>query len=252
MIKSDGEIGLVRQSTKIAGAALSDIMSMRLDSERHVEVELEYRMTRNGASGLAYVPVIAGGPRACIIHYTRNDQMLRTGELLLVDAGGIFGNYCSDITRTWPLNGQFTEPQLRLYESVWRVQQLVLNTLQQQHCHGLSLLDLNSFAYHACVQELARLGFRRPEVAAQQLFPHSIGHHLGMDLHDCPSIPYDSKLAPGMIITIEPGLYVPDSPEYPEEYRGIGIRIEDDVLVRVDGAEVLTEFVPKLPNAIAR
>jgi intermediate cleaving peptidase 55 len=136
-----------------------------------------------------------------------------------------------------------------LYTAVYNVQKGVLEMAKTGKDY--SLLDLHMAAYHLTIAELARLGFKHPEKCVDHLFPHSIGHHLGMDLHDCPSVPFEAKLRPGMVFTVEPGLYVPDSLEYPERLRGVGVRIEDDVVVGVDGgAEVLTEAAPKDPSVL--
>jgi intermediate cleaving peptidase 55 len=114
-----------------------------------------------------------------------------------------------------------------------------------------SLLTLHTIAHYMFIQELDRLGFRDPERDVERLFPHSIGHQLGMDLHDCPTVPYDEELRENMVITVEPGLYIPDSSEYPEKFRGIGVRLEDDVLIKREGMEILTSQAPKSPIEIS-
>lgn len=164
-----------------------------------------------------------------------------------MDAGAKLHGYCSDITRTFPISGCFTQPQRELYEAVLRVQKGCIKALQQWP--GLprspTLIDLHQLAVYSFVQELGILGFAHPENIIEQIFPHSLGHYLGMDLHDCQSIHYDEPLRPGMIITIEPGLYIPPLDDYPTRYHGIGIRIEDDILLTSDGCQVLTENAPK-------
>lgn len=242
-VKSAAEISIMRRGCMVAAMTFEKIMSSKYEYEKDVETAMWSEMRRLGAHEMSYVPVIAGGPRACIIHYTRNDQKLRQDELLLVDAGALTNNYCSDITRTWPVGGKYSAGHVELYQAVLNVQSLIIQVMQSQK--NYSLLDLHSISHYAMIEELKRLGFAKPEKCVEKLYPHSIGHHLGMDLHDCPTIPYEMELQAGMIVTVEPGLYIPDSVEYPEKYRGIGVRIEDDVLIEDDGISVLTLAAPK-------
>lgn len=242
-IKSPSEIELMKKGCGIAANAFKKIMSSEFEYERDIETALWSEMRQNGSSELSYVPVIAGGPRACVIHYTRNDQRLSQDELVLVDAGGMYNNYCSDITRTWPVGGKHSQGQIEIYEAVLNVQTLILRIMRSDAKY--SLIDLHSISYYAMIEELNRLGFSNPEKCVEQLYPHSIGHHLGMDLHDCPSLSLEVELKPGNVITVEPGLYIPDSLEYPERYRGIGVRIEDDVLIEANGVTVMTADAPK-------
>lgn len=170
----------------------------------------------------------------------------RRGSLVLMDAGAKVNGYCSDITRTWPISGRFTAPQRELYEAVLRVQQrCIVGAAEWPRFPEISLQTLNDIANVLFVDELGRLGFARPERAVDALFPHSIGHYMGLDLHDCPSVPAAHALQPGMVITIEPGLYVPAHPDYPARYHGLAVRIEDDILVTAEGCDVLTDAVPK-------
>lgn len=242
-VKSKSEIELMKECCAVAANTFKKVMETPFEFEKDIETRFWSEMRLNGASGLSYVPVIAGGPRACIIHYTRNDQRLLQDELLLVDAGGMMNNYCSDITRTWPVGGKFSKGQMELYEAVLNVQSVILQIMQSEAKY--SLLDLHSISYYAMIEELSRLGFNKPERCVESLYPHSIGHHLGMDLHDCPTVPFEQELRPGMVVTVEPGLYVPDSLEYPERFRGVGVRIEDDVAIEENGATVMTSAAPK-------
>lgn len=161
-----------------------------------------------------------------------------------MDAGALYFGYCSDITRTFPLSGRFSPVQKALYEAVLRVQRGCLEALRL-HPGRLSFGALNDLATHFSAIELDRLHFKRIEHNIGRWFPHSIGHHLGLDLHDCPlQARFDHKLEPGNVITVEPGLYVPDDDlDAPKEFRGLAIRIEDDVVVTEDGLDLLTDVV---------
>jgi intermediate cleaving peptidase 55 len=150
---------------------------------------MEFECRIRGASGLAYVPVVAGGDRANIIHYVRNDSLIEDGSLVLMDAGAKMNGYCNDISRTWPVNGRFNDPQRDIYEAVLRVQKACIKAINNE-----SSLDLlNYLAIHMFIDELGKLGFEDPQTSVFDLFPHSIGHYLGLDLHDCPSISYEEK-----------------------------------------------------------
>lgn len=212
---------------------------------------MEFKSKCLGADGLAYVPVVAGASRGLVLHYTHNNQKLRPGkDWMLMDAGASYFGYCSDITRSWPLSGKFSDPQARLYDAVLRVQekcQLALESIPK-----LSFNALNEIAAYLIAVELEYLGFKDVERNVHKWFPHSIGHHLGLDLHDCPNHNPNDHLVAGNVITIEPGIYVPiDDPNAPEEYRGIAIRIEDDFIIEGDGKITnMTKAVPKTISSI--
>jgi len=194
---------------------------------------------------MAYPCVVAGGINANTLHYITNDDVLKDGTLVLVDAGGEYEGYASDITRTWPVNGKFTQPQLELYTAVLRANEYCI-----QRCHlkyDLSLSGIMEDAEAVLSEELNKLGFSKhlQKDGLSRFFPHSIGHQLGMDVHDVKSVAPDVKLQPGMIVTIEPGIYIPDDPDIPEKYRGIGIRVEDNVLITESEPDVLTKRAPK-------
>lgn len=238
----------MREASRIGAEAFSSVIrwSKGRREEASLAARMEFEVRMRGASGLSYVPVVAGGDRANIIHYVRNDRIITEGSLVLMDAGAKYGGYCNDITRTWPVAGRFAEAQRELYEAVLRVQQQSLDMLRRRtELPGFSLHTLHCASVYFAAEELGKLGFRHPTKAVHKLYPHSIGHFLGMDLHDCPSIGYDEELQPGMVITVEPGLYVPVGKDYPERFHGIGVRIEDDVLVTTDGFVNLTAAVPK-------
>lgn len=212
-----------------------------------------------GASFMAYPPVVAAGANATIIHYIQNTQLARSGEMILMDAGCEYGGYSSDITRTWPVNGRFTDAQRVLYEVIWMLQQELIATLLKNGGETLdALFDTMCVRLGRLLQEagllkksLTGLDLSR---AAFQLCPHHVSHYLGMDVHDTPTMSRQRPLAPGMVCTVEPGIYIgSDCVDVPSEFRGIGIRVEDDVLIGDDGkVEVLTSACIKEPQELQR
>lgn len=191
---------------------------------------LDYSFVLHGCDGPAYIPVVALGANALTIHYTRNDDVIYDDELVFIDAGGKLGGYCADISRAWPHRGKFSEPQKDLYSVV-----LECNKQCIDHCVPLnSLHDIHEVSVLLLLKGLQQLpGFShvlRTEVA-RSLYPHYIGHHLGIDLHDVPLVLRFDPLQPGNVVTIEPGLYIPKDDKWPKHYQGIGIRVEDDVVV---------------------
>ncbi len=204
---------------------------------------------RAGATRLAYPPVVAGGVSANTLHYIANNHILQDGELVLIDAGCELHSYASDVTRTIPVNGKFTEAQTLLYNAVLSAN---LHCIAMCVAGTTSLSSLNAAAKSVLAQELVRLGFAASEEELnssgrlRKYFPHSIGHYLGMDVHDTHSLPGNVPFSEGMVVTVEPGLYIPhDDPLAPEHFRGIGIRVEDDVLITGTDPLVLTREIPK-------
>lgn len=217
-------------------------------NESEIAAFMEFQVKKHGGDRLAYVPVVAGENRGLVLHYTHNNQIAR--DWILMDAGTLYFGYCSDITRSWPLSGRFSEAQAKLYEAVLNVQngcQAAIKTIK-----NLTFSQLNEIACYLTAVELDRLGFRKAERNVNKWFPHSIGHHLGLDLHDCPRHNPTDPLVPGNVITIEPGVYVPvNDPDAPKEFRGLAIRIEDDFIIENEGKLVnMTEGVPKTISEI--
>ncbi|KAL7750146.1 aminopeptidase [Sorochytrium milnesiophthora] len=245
-IKSPAELQVMQKVADISCNGFRTVMRSRAsyESEHHLAAAYEYDIKRQGASGYGYIPVVAGGANACTLHYVYNDMPLRKGELLLMDAGARYGGYVSDITRTWPVDGQLSPAQRDLYEVVLTVQRECI-----KHCtesSGKSLDQIHEISVDILFRELQRLGFTgsRYEVC-QQLYFHHVGHYLGMDVHDTPAISRSRKLRAGMVVTIEPGVYVPPLSSMPQKYHHIGIRIEDDVVVGETVPTVLTASAPK-------
>ncbi|KAL1243442.1 Xaa-Pro aminopeptidase [Trichinella spiralis] len=217
-IKSSAEVELMRKACSIGSEALAETMryTRHCRNENVLVAKMDLELRLRGAKQLAYPPVVAGGPRANIIHYLDANQIIEENDLILMDVGCEVGGYVSDITRTWPVSGVFSKPQ-------------------------------------SIFTELQNAGLLSDKLTAQQAFnavdqicPHHVGHYLGLDVHDTHTVPKDIPFQTGVVITVEPGLYFPsDCVDVPEEFRGIGMRIEDDVLVTSAGVEVLTDRCAK-------
>ncbi|CAK9174754.1 unnamed protein product [Ilex paraguariensis] len=244
-IKSASELKLMRDSASIACQALLQTMlhSKAFPYEGMLSAKVEYECKMRGAQRMAFNPVVGGGPNGTVIHYSRNDQKIKDGELVLMDVGCELHGYVSDLTRTWPPFGSFSPGQEELYD-------LILETNKEcvKLCKpGMSIGDIHNYSV-----EMLRKGFKEMGIlktdqppSYHQLNPTNIGHYLGMDVHDCSTISYDRPLKPGVVITIEPGVYIPADFDGPERYQGIGIRIEDEILITESGYEVLTGSIPK-------
>lgn len=249
VLKRSEEAKLMLQGCKKSAEAFKETMSWsminRISGENGIAAKFEYECRIRGATGLAYVPVVASGPRSLILHYTRNNMVGMQNDLMFMDAGGKFDGYCTDISRAWPVSGKFTIPQREIYDAVLKVQQACISLTSAHKKDHVSLDVLNAFSAYLMIDELGKLGFKNPAKCVERLYPHSIGHYLGLDLHDCPLVRGDVLFKPGMVITIEPGLYISADPEFPPQYHGIGVRIEDDILITEDGCTVMTDGVPK-------
>lgn len=252
--KDAEEIALMEKAAQISVAAHKQAMlTVRPGmKEYELEAELNYVFMKSGSRQPAYNNIVASGSNACVLHYIKNDDTIDDGDLVLIDAGAEFGCYAGDITRTFPANGKFSEPQAALY-------QVVLDS----HTAGMKELRVG-MPYEAChnaavrvlTQGLVSLGLLTGDVdslieskAYRDFYMHNTGHWLGLDVHDCGAYRVDGASRPleaGMVLTIEPGLYVSlDNESVDEKWRGIGIRIEDDVLIRADGPYVLTHGLPR-------
>ncbi|WP_345985005.1 aminopeptidase P N-terminal domain-containing protein [Sulfurimonas sp. HSL-1656] len=255
LLKSEEEIATIRAGLEITAAAHHHAMAVCTPGmmEYALQAEYEYMFTKNGAYSDAYTTIIAGGDHANTLHYIKNDAPLNAGELVLIDAGCEYRHYATDITRTFPVDGRFTEAQKEVYEAVLDVQLAVIAQIGP----GVFKSELQKNAEWMLCEKMVKLGILEGEVDAlieakahKKYFPHGIGHWMGIDVHD--QAPYfdgegnEIVLAPGMVLTIEPGLYLPASDtSLPERYRGIGIRIEDDILVTESGHENLSAAVAK-------
>ncbi|KAJ1503677.1 Xaa-Pro aminopeptidase 3 [Coelomomyces lativittatus] len=243
--KTKAEIQVLKKANRITHASFLSGLKNPWKKEHEGMAFLEYQMKSLGAQKLAYVPVVASGQRTCVLHYTQNDQQIHEGDLVLVDAGCQFGYYASDITRTFPASKHFTQPQRELYNAVLNTQEACLKHISPL----ISLDDLHTLSVMYLTEELNRLDFRTDKkTVSDHLYFHHLGHYLGLDVHDTPSVSRGIPLQSGMVITLEPGVYVPPSPMFPSKYHGIGIRIEDNVVIRSQGYDLLTN--PIAPRTV--
>ena len=261
LIKEPAEIDLMRKSASIAAEAHTRAMQTARPGmlEYELQAELEYVFRKRGAMGPAYGTIVGGGNNGCILHYVENDAPLKDGDLVLIDAGAELDFYASDITRTFPVNGRFTPAQRAVYEVVLKAELEAIAQVQP----GRSYQGVHETAVRVLTEGLVQLGILQGEVddliaseAYRRFYMHKTSHWLGIDVHDVGRYKIDGEwrmLEPGMVLTVEPGLYIADGSEGVDpQYWGIGIRIEDDVLVTATGHEVLTHEVPKAIEAIER
>ncbi|XP_023584841.1 xaa-Pro aminopeptidase 3 isoform X4 [Trichechus manatus latirostris] len=249
LIKSPAEIEQMQNAGKLTSQAFIETMySSKVPvEEAFLYAKFEFECRARGADILAYPPVVAGGNRSNTLHYVNNNQLIKDGEMVLLDGGCESNCYVSDITRTWPVNGRFTAPQAELYEAVLEIQSACLTLCSP----GSSLENIYSMMLTLIGQKLKELGIVNNKKndafkAARKYCPHHVGHYLGMDVHDTPDVPRSLPLQPGMVITVEPGIYIPeDDRDAPERFRGLGIRIEDDVVVTQDSPLILSADCPK-------
>ncbi|KAK4506905.1 hypothetical protein PRZ48_000638 [Zasmidium cellare] len=241
--KSEGELNCMRKAGSVSGAVLTEAMKSTPRSEKQLWADLAYGYRTNGLDGEAYVPVIAGGRNALSIHYVRNDALLKDGEVVLVDAGGEYGGYITDITRTWPVNGRFTDAQRDMYNMILAVQKSCVSMCREDA--DVTLDKLHRICEDGLREGLKSLGFNVAGDALDKLFPHHVGHYIGLDVHDAPGYPRTDLLKANQCITIEPGIYVPDDTRWPAHFRGLGIRIEDSVVIGAERPEVLTRTAVK-------
>ncbi len=264
LIKSAFEIEQMQKSADIAVAAHQRAMRVCQPGmmEYQLEAELLHEFQMRGARVPAYPSIVGGGANACVLHYINNDQVLKDGDLLLIDAGAEWHCYASDITRTFPVNGRFSEPQRVLYECVLQAQLAVIAMVKP----GVIWDDLHQCALRHLIAGLLQLGLLKGDVdtclqdqSYKRFYMHNTGHWLGLDVHDVGAYKLPDAqgqlqwrtLQAGMVLTVEPGLYIaPEEMEVDPQYRGMGIRIEDDVLVTDTGCRVLTEAAPKSVAAI--
>lgn len=238
-IKSDAELRIMRRAGQISGKSYNQAFAKRFRNERTLASYLDHKFISGGCDKSAYIPVVATGSNALCIHYTRNDDVMFDDEMVLVDASGSLGGYCSDISRTWPVSGKFTTAQHDLYQGVLNVQKQCIELCKSSN--HLSLEDIHQESLKYMKQELKNIGIANVKNwDVERLYPHYIGHNLGLDVHDVPEASRYEKLQEGQVITIEPGLYIPDSEEFPEYFRNVGIRIEDDIAIGKDTYTNLT------------
>lgn len=254
LFKDRQEISLMRRAATISAAAHKRAMSRCRPGlmEFQLEAEITHEFMYQGCREPAYPSIVGGGNNACTLHYTTNNAELQDGDLVLIDAGAEYRGYASDITRTFPVNGRFSPAQKALYELVLKAQLAAIDKVRPGNhwndphmaavrvlTRGLIKLDILKGEYRTLMKNA---GYRR-------FYMHRTGHWLGMDVHDVGDYKIDGiwrQLEPGMVLTVEPGLYIPmDSRGVARKWWGIGIRIEDDVLVTRNGCDILSKAAPK-------
>lgn len=258
LFKGDDELAVMRRSASFSADAHRAAMRATRPgvNEHAIEATLLGHFAANGSTGPGYTPIVAGGENACTLHYVRNRAPLRAGDLLLVDAGGEHHYYTADITRTWPVSGRFSPAQRQVYEIVLAAQLAAIDKCRV----GASFRDVHDAAVRLLAQGMLDLELLEGDLdeiiatnAYKRYYMHGTSHWLGLDVHDVGSYGragVSRPLSPGMVLTVEPGLYLPNKPEVPEHLRGIGVRIEDDVLVTDGEPEVLTAAAPKTVGEI--
>lgn len=238
-IKTPAELRIMRRAGQISGRAYNQAYAKKFRNERTLASFLDHKFISGGCDKSAYVPVVGAGENALCIHYTRNDDVMFDDEMVLVDAAGSLGGYCSDISRTWPVSGRFTDAQRDLYEAVLSVQRRCIELCKAQNVFSLHHIHEKSVQFFK--EELKNIGLSTvSNWDVNELYPHYVGHNLGLDVHDVPEVSRHQPLQVGQVVTIEPGIYIPDDTKYPSYFRNIGIRIEDDIAVGLDSYTNLT------------
>jgi len=259
LIKSEAELKIMQKAADISADAHCRAMleSRAGRYEYHLESAICHTFSENGARYPAYNSIVGAGKNACVLHYTENNARMEDGDLVLIDAGCEYQGYAADITRTFPVNGKFSEPQRALYDLVLKSQLAAIAAVKP----GKKWNTPHDVTVRVITKGLVELGLLKGDVktliaeeAYRDFYMHRAGHWLGLDVHDVGEYRIDGKwrpLEPGMVLTIEPGIYVAaDNKKVAKKWRGIGVRIEDDVVVTESGCEVLTHGVPKTADAI--
>lgn len=254
LFKRPAELQLMRKAGKISAVAHCRAMKAVEPGmpEYQLQAEIEHEFARAGAAFPAYTSIVGGGHNACVLHYVSNNHVLNDGDLVLIDAGCEYQHYAADITRTFPVNGKFTPEQKAIYELVLEAQLAAINEVAD----GRHWNEPHQITVEVITAGLVELGLLKGVVseliekgAYTDFYMHRAGHWLGMDVHDVGDYKVDNEwrvLETGMVMTVEPGIYIaPDNRKVAKKWRGIGIRIEDDVAITRKGTEVLTSAVPK-------
>lgn len=258
-VKNSFEIKQIKTAAKVSAKAHIDLMKNCKSSQYEYEIHANFiNLCMKNECEQAYPAIVASGKNSLTLHYTKNTSRLKGGDLLLVDAAAEYNNYASDITRTIPISGKFTNAQKSVYEVVLNAQQHAINSCKT----GKSIQDVHKVAVKYISMGLIKLGLLKGSLESvikqesyKRFYMHNTGHWLGLDVHDPSPYLFNNKpvkFKPGMIFTVEPGLYIDNSKDVDVKYRNIGIRIEDDILITKNGPEILTESVPKSPSDIER
>lgn len=259
LFKSAAEVRIMRNAAEISAQAHCNAMQRCAvgQYEYELEAEIQYHFMRSGSRAPAYTSIVGSGDNACILHYVENTKQMKNGELVLIDAGCELASYASDITRTFPVNGQFSVEQKAIYQLVLDAQLAAIEVVKP----GNHWNKPHEVSVRVITQGLVDLGLLTGDTDAliaanayKPFYMHRIGHWLGMDVHDVGDYKIEGEwrlLEAGMVMTVEPGIYIsPDDESVDKKWRGIGVRIEDDVLVTKDGNDILSKDVPKTIDAI--
>ena len=258
LIKDEDEIEIMKKACQISAEAHVEAMKFVKPgmNEQELEAFYQYQFSKRGGRFPAYTPIVAGGENACVLHYVENSKALKDGDLVLVDAGCEFELYASDITRTYPINGKFSAAQLAIYEVVLEAQQKSIEAVTVNN----NVMDSQIISEKVITQGLIDLGILNGSMeelhetgAFKDFYMHKIGHWLGIDVHDAGDYTEDGEymnFKPGMVTTVEPGIYISSTANVKDQWKGIGIRIEDNILVTAKGNQNLTDIVPSNPNEI--
>ncbi|MFQ3346110.1 MAG: Xaa-Pro aminopeptidase [Porticoccaceae bacterium] len=259
LIKTAPEIKVMRKAGEISARAHCRAMKLSRPGlyEYHLQAEIEHEFMISGAPAPAYSSIVGGGKNGCILHYIENRNKLKDGDLVLIDAGCEYQDYAADITRTFPVNGKFSDAQAAIYDVVLRAQEEAIKVIAP----GIAYNKANEATIRVITQGLVDLGILKGDVdeliaeeAHREFYMHGAGHWLGMDVHDVGDYKIENKwrvYEPGMVVTIEPGIYIsPDNTNVDEKWRGIAVRIEDDVVVTKEGNEIMSAGVPKARDQI--
>ena len=254
LVKDEAELDVMRRAGRITGEAHVAAMQMAGAGVNEYELDalIDYTFRRHGGNGAGYTSIVGGGANACILHYITNREPLVDGDLVLIDAGCEYDWYTADVTRTFPVSGRFTDAQKELYNVVLDCQLACIDACRD----GTPFKAIHDLAVRKLTEGMVALGLLEGEVDAlieseafKRYYMHGTSHWLGMDVHDVGNYLDDDgsrPLRPGMVLTVEPGLYImPDDEQAPERFRGLGIRIEDDIAVTSGDPDVLTAGIPK-------
>lgn len=252
--KAEDELAVLRQAAALTSEGFARAMALAAPGvpEYVLEAALEHSFRAGGGTGAGYTTIVGGGANATVLHYVTNRDPLRDGDLVLIDAGAEYAYYSADVTRTFPVSGRFSEPQRRVYAAVLRAQLASIEVCRPGATHQ----DVHDASVRVLTEEMVALGLIEGDVddliaseGYKKYYMHGTGHWLGLDVHDVGAYTRDGQsrvLEPGVLLTVEPGLYIaPDDADAPEELRGIGVRIEDDILITADGHHNLTAAIPK-------
>ncbi|MDA7853260.1 M24 family metallopeptidase, partial [Porticoccaceae bacterium] len=254
LIKTASELKLMRKAGEISARAHCRAMKVSVPGiyEYQLQAEIEHEFMVSGATAPAYTSIVGGGKNGCILHYIENRQKINDGQLVLIDAGCEYANYAADITRTFPVNGKFSPEQAAIYDIVLQAQAEAIALIVPGAPYNVA----NDATIAVITEGLRDLGILNGEInelieqqAYKDFYMHSSGHWLGMDVHDVGDYKIDNQwriYEPGMVVTVEPGIYIsPDNTAVAEKWRGLAVRIEDDIAVTKTGCEDLTAAVPK-------